>query len=386
MTSRYGVACLAALGAALLNAAAASGPGRAQDQAPGTAAEGLPAAPQIETYPSPVTPSDDAYHFADWQDGSHDGLFTEWWYFNVHDPFNSVRAVFNYLVTDPDDRNGNAQGRMVAVVYLPRGGIVTETDQYTIFEFSASTEKADVHIGDNTAKVDDRGHYDIKGASLDGRIYWDLHFAPRDAAWFAADRMRVGTLDWEYMSWLVQMPRASVTGSITVDGKYYVINGPGYHDHNWGEWIPTDALWNWVQFSNARMSITMGDFVGTRPGLLSLNLDGVQTVFTPDQYKFVNTRWKWDDVNMLYYPRESHLTADNGALKIDIRIRAWQTQPLRADLPWPLRDLIVYEQTARYEGRVWKWKPPVDPETVGTWQVNALIGGLGFKEWTWKRF
>ena len=112
----------------------------------------------------------------------------------------------------------------------------------------------------------------------------------------------------------------------------------------------------------------------------------MRTVFTPDQYNFMNTRWKWDNVNMLYYPRESHLTADNGSLRVDIRIRAWQTEPLRADLPWPLRDLIVYEQTAQYEGRVWKWKPPVDPETEGTWQVNALIGGLGFKEWTWKRF
>lgn len=386
MTSRYGVACLAALGAALLNAAAASGPGRDRNQVPDTTAAGLPAVPpQIQEDPPPVTPADDAYHYQEWVDDSHDGLYSEWWYFNVHDPFNSIRAAFSYFVTDPDDRNRNAQGRMVAVVYTPRG-IVTEMDQYTIFQFSASTEKADVHIGDNTAVVDDRGHYDIKGASLDGRLYWDLHFAPRDPAWFAADRMHVGTLDWESMSWLVQMPRASVTGYLTIDGQVFAINGPGYHDHNWGEWIPTDALWNWAQFSNPRLSITVGDFVGQQEGLLSLNLDGVQTVFTKDQYRFVNTRWRWDDVNKLYYPRESHLTADNGAVRIDVRIRAWQTMPLRADLPWPLRDFIVYEQTARYEGRVWKWVPPVDPETVGTWKVSALIGGLGFKEWSWKRF
>jgi len=385
MTSRYGVACLAALGAALLNAAAASGPGRARNQVLDTTADALSAAPQIQEDAPPVTPADDAYHYAAWADGYYDGLYTEWWYFNFHDPFSSVRAAFSYFVTDPDDNYGNAQGRMVAVVYTPRG-IVSVMDQYTIFEFSASADQADVHVGANTAAVDARGHYDVKGASLDGRISWDLHFAPRTPPWFAADRMNVGDVSWESMSWLVQMPRASVTGTLTVDGRLFNVNAPGYHDHNWGEWIPTDALWNWAQFSSPRLSITVGDFIGTKEGLLALDLDGVRTVFTPEQYSFVNTRWKWDNVNKLYYPRESHLTADNGSLRVDIRIRAWQTEPLRADLPWPLRDLIVYEQTARYEGRVWKWQPPVEPQTEGTWQVNALIGGMGFKEWTWKRY
>lgn len=132
MTSRYGVACLAALGAALLNASAANGPGRDRNQVPDTTADALPAAPQILEDTPPVTPADDAYHYAAWADGNYDGLYTEWWYFNFHDPFNAVRAAFSYFVTDPDDNYGNAQGRMVAVVYTPRG-IVSVMDQYTIF-------------------------------------------------------------------------------------------------------------------------------------------------------------------------------------------------------------------------------------------------------------
>jgi hypothetical protein len=343
-----------------------------------------PSAPATEDVTT-VTPADDAYHFAAWADGQYDGLYTEWWYFNFHNAFTGVRGVFSYFVTDPDDNYGNAQARMVAVAYTPQG-IVTADDPYTIFEFSASDQQADVRVGANAAYVQPNGSYHITGASLDGRLAWDLVYAKRHEPWFAADGMSVGSLEWEKMSWLVQMPRAWVTGTLTVDGVVNKISAPGYHDHNWGEWIPTDALWNWAQFSNPRLSIAVGVFIGKKIGLLALTLDGERTVFTPEQYSFVNTRWQWDDVNKLYYPRESRLTADNGSLRLEIKMRAWQTVPLRGDLPWPLRDLIVYEQTARFQGRVWKFNPPVEPETEGTWSVNALIGGLGFKEWTWKRF
>jgi hypothetical protein len=388
MRRRGGVVCGVALGAALLLGVPEAGPATvapAADAPPAGAVDGVrPAtATGVATI---VTPADDAYHYADWADGQYDALYTEWWYFNFHNAFTGIRGVFSYLVTNPDDYYGQGQALMVAVAYTPQG-IVTAQDRYTIFDFSASDRQCDVSVGGNTARVAPDGTYRITGASLDGRLAWDLKYTPRFEPWFAADRLRVGSLGWESMSWLVQMPRAWVSGALTVDGEVHKIYAPGYHDHNWGEWIPTDALWNWAQFSNPRLSIAVGDFIGSPQGLLALDLDGVRTVFTPDQYRFRNTRWKWDPANGIYYPRESRLTADNGSLRLEVKIRAWQTVPLRADLPWPLKDLIVYEQTARFSGRVLKWKPPEDPATgEGEWVVSAYIGGLGFKEWTWKRY
>jgi hypothetical protein len=48
----------------------------------------------------------------------------------------------------------------------------------------------------------------------------------------------------------VYMPRASVSGSMTVDGRRYRLRGArGYHDHNWGEWIPGLVTWNWAQYT-----------------------------------------------------------------------------------------------------------------------------------------
>jgi hypothetical protein len=230
----------------------------------------------------------------------------------------------------------------------------------------------------NTIRVAADGRYLIKGSSRDGRLVWDLAYVPEAAPWLAADPMPVGRLAWEKMSWLVFMPRARVTGTLTVDARVFVIDASGYHDHNWGEWIPTDALWNWAQFSSPRAALEIGDFIGKPIGVVSLDLDGERTVFTRDQYSLVHTRWAWDPVNALFYPVDSKLTADNGSLRVQVTLHAIATDPLRGDLPAPLKDLIIYEQTARYSGWVWDRTPD------GARRLRALLTGTGFKEYTAK--
>jgi hypothetical protein len=372
------------------------------------AADAMPAAD-----PAPaVTLAADGYHRALWADGQHDASYTEWWYFNFDDPRAGVKAIFSYFVTNPGDVAGLGQAQMVAVAGSPDGG-VSAMDIYPPAAFSASAEQADVTIDPgaagadlNTVRVEPDGGgaplYIIKGASRDGRLRWDLAYAAEAAPWLAADPMPVGRLAWERMSWLVFMPRARVTGSMTVDGRAYVIDAPGYHDHNWGEWIPTDALWNWAQFSapgdgtagvgTAGVALEIGDFIGKPIGVVSIDLDGERTVFTRDQYTLVHTRWAWDSVNRLFYPVESLLTADNGSLRVQVTMRALETAPLRGDLPAPLKDLIIYEQTARYDGAVWDRAPGAVSAAgavaagaaAGEWRQRALIAGTGFKEYTAK--
>jgi hypothetical protein len=382
------------LGATLVAAAA---------RAPGAFAAG----PAIVGAPAPTAdaPAPDAYHYPDWKDGRHDALYTEWWYFNLHDEAAGVDAIFSYFVTNPDDILGNARVQMVAVAYT-RDATVSAIDPYPASAFEASTEQADVRIGANRASASASaaaaaaGTYHVTGATLDGRLAWDLEYAPDpdsdSAPWPAFDRRQVGRYAWERMSWLIQMPRARVAGTVTLDGQPHAIDATGYHDHNWGEWIPTDALWNWAQLSTQRLSLELGDFIGRPAGVLALDLDGVRTVFTPDQYTLAHTRWAWDAANRLFYPVESLLTADNGALRLEVTLRALATEPLRGDLPAPLRDLIIYEQTARYDGRVWE-RAAGDAsggggaladgaDAAGGWRVRAWVRGTGFKEWTGKKY
>lgn len=375
---------------------------------PAIAVEPSPAAdapPAANAAPA-VALADDGYHRALWADGRHDASYTEWWYFNFDDPRTGVKAIFSYFVTNPGDIAGLGQAQMVAVAGTPDGG-VSAMDMYPPAAFSASAERADVSIGPgagadlNTVRVAPDGGgppvYLINGASRDGRLRWDLAYAAEAAPWLAADPMPVGRLAWEKMSWLVFMPRARVTGSMTVDGREYVIDAPGYHDHNWGEWIPTDALWNWAQFSapgggtpgagTAGVALEVGDFIGKPIGVVSIDLDGERTVFTRDQYTLVHARWAWDSVNGLFYPVESLLTADNGSLRVQVTMRALETAPLRGDLPAPLKDLIIYEQTARYDGAVSDRAPGAAGAAgaaAGEWRQRALLAGTGFKEYTAK--
>ena len=387
IAARSAAAIAASIGAAI----AVSGAALAADAAPA------------------VTLADDGYHRVLWADGRHDVSYTEWWYFNFDDPRTGVKAIFSYFVTNPGDIAGLGQAQMVAVAGTPDGG-VSAMDIYPPADFSASAERADVSIGPggangagtgedlNTVRVAPDGAgppvYVINGASRDGRLRWDLAYTAEVAPWLAADPMPVGRLAWEKMSWLVFMPRARVIGSMTVDGREYVIDAPGYHDHNWGEWIPTDALWNWAQFSasgtgTGSVALEIGDFIGKPIGIVNIDLDGERTVFTRDQYTLVHTRWAWDSVNGLFYPVESLLTADNGLVRVQVTMRALETAPLRGDLPAPLKDLIIYEQTARYDGVVWDRAPGVAgvagvASAAGEWRQRALLAGTGFKEYTAK--
>jgi hypothetical protein len=331
-----------------------------------------------------VTLADDAYHYPAWAGGRHDTWFTEWWYFNLFDAAAGVQAIFSYFITNPANVRGLEQVQMVASVYTA-DGVVSAIDLYPMSALAASDGQADVSIGTNIARVQNDGTYLVSGASQDQRLAWNLVYTPESEPWLAADRMTIGRLPWEQMSWLVEMPRARVKGEVTVDGHSYAIDAPGYHDHNWGEWIPTDGLWNWAQYSDDRLNLEVGDFIGSPIGVVSLDLDGERTVFGPDQYQLTHTRWGWDAQNRIFYPTESRLRANNGTLRLDVDLRVLQDEPLRGNLPLPLKDLIIYEQTADYQGQVWAWQPSARG-SGGSWRAKARIQGPGFKEWTAKHY
>ena len=324
-----------------------------------------------------TTPADDAYHYAAWADGSHDAAYTEWWYFNVVDPARGVRAIFSYFVANPDSVLELARIQVVAVAYTATG-TVTAIDAYPPDAFSASAQQADVVIGECTIEVLDDDTYRIAGASLDGRLAWDLVYVRAASSWFAADRMPVGRLGWERMSWLVYMPRARVSGWLAVDGRVAELDAAGYHDHNWGEWIPTDALWSWAQYSNPDLAFELGDFRGEAAGLASVDAGGERTVFTKEQYTFVHTQWAFDPGERVWYPTESLLVADDGRRRLRVTATVVDTVPLRGDLTFPLPDVIIFEQTARFEGGLWTRSPD------GQWLFETAFRGEGFTEYTAK--
>src|SRR5262249_31208947 len=97
-------------------------------------------------------------------------------------------------------------------------------------------------------------------------------------------------------------------------------------------------------------------------------------VFSNGQYRLTHTQWAYDPENQIYYPTESVLDADNGAVKLSVVMDAHQTEPLSSGLPPGSGNLIIYEQTAHFQGQV------VAISASGNW--NTTFSGDGFKEYT----
>ena len=323
-----------------------------------------------------VTASDDAYHYPSWAGGQHDGNYIEWWYFNFYDAQQNVQGIFSYFITDPQNLTGFGQAQVAAVAYS-QSGVVSEVDTYPVSAFSASSDQANVQIATNSIQVVSADTYRIVGQSLDGRLQWDLQYVSQQSPWFAADRMAVGSLSWESMSWLVYMPRAAIVGQVVIDGQAYTVNAPGYHDHNWGEWIFSNAMWNWAQYSQPGLAFDLGDFIGGPAGLASVEFQGERTVFTKSQYTLVHTKWAFDTGNQKWYPVDSVFSANSGGVTILLNMHVVSTDPLRGNLPFPLPDVIIYEQTTQYDGLILKQGSSGQP-------LFLAFHGNGFKEYTAK--
>jgi len=330
---------------------------------------------------SPVTRQDDAYHFASFADGRHDGNFAEWWYFNLVEPEQGVQAIFTYSVVDPTNRTGRGLSSVLAVAYVA-GGPHQEGAYLPPDSFAASRDQADVTVGEELPAggrievIDDRRYRIVGTVAGAHSIAWNLVYTRQGDSWFAADRRHVGRLPWEQMSWLVYMPSASVSGTMTVDDRVYRLRGArGYHDHNWGEWIPGIVTWNWAQYSGPRVRVAMGDFPRVHEGTVGVDFGGRRTVFGKSQYRLTHSAWRFDAVNKCWFPAVSRLRAESESLALDVRFKALDTVPIVPPLDLPILPL-VYEQTADITGTLWEKTPQ------GEWRERTSFAGTGFKEYT----
>jgi hypothetical protein len=328
-----------------------------------------------------VVLSDDAYHYKYFADGLHDWNYIEWWYFNFFDAEKDIQVIFSYSIVDPDNYTSLAQAGVTAIVFTPEG-IIQETDTFPTDMFSASYEQADVQIAHNTVEVIDVDTYRIIGSIGDGRISWDLTYVRQAGAWFGGDREQIGVLPWEQMSWLIYMPGAYVTGEIQVNNQTYVVdNVPGYHDHNWGEWVPSNVMFNWAQYFEPGLTLDLGDFPDKPAGTLSIEYLGDRTTFSKEQYRLVHTRWEFDPRIFRFFPVESWLLAMNETKMLVVSMKALDTEALQVEIPFSfIPNTIIFEQTARYKGGLW------EKCQDGKWEALVLFNGKGFKEYTARKW
>ena len=325
---------------------------------------------------SAVTAADDGYHFADYAEHSHKLFYVEWWYYNLVDPATGLSAMVTFAVANPGNELELGVASLNCAAMTPDGTETTKIDFLrSETHFTAGAVNADVTLGDSFVKCLSDDVYHIKAASSDGGIALDLTFERTARSQLLADNVQ-GYSDWEVSSWLVYMPAAKVTGTVTVDGKVHQIaDAKGYHDHDWGMWMLPERIWSWAQFSSKdhRVAFDVGFHAAFQKSTAYMGVGDLDLYFPQEQFSVKQADWKtWTE--FWTYPTHMTFTATDqtGHYRLELEWRVTATSTL-----WKY-PLIVFEQAADFSGTL----SEIDPATGKPVRVVETIAEAGFCEFT----
>jgi len=147
------------------------------------------------------------------------------------------------------ERNGPLKPSVSFTLTRPDG---TKIAQFPIFpanEYSSSHASCAVQIGTNWARGDlhqYQVHVEMESPAKSGQaLAADLIFEGIVPPWRpGAGKVYFGNLD-HYFAWLPAIPFGMVAGTITYDGQNHIVQGTGYHDHNWGNVSLGEVMDHW---------------------------------------------------------------------------------------------------------------------------------------------
>lgn len=316
------------------------------------------------------TATDDAFHYKYYAGFPEIFWYVEWWYFNFTDKTSGRSGILTFAIFNPGDVDFLAVASLNAIVFDSQGNLVSAMDYFPGSDLSASYDKADVTLADNQITVVDASTYTVKARTKDGRIAFDLTYRSADEPQLLADKVR-GYESWEISSWLVWMPSARVTGSVSVNGERIDLTGAtGYHDHDWGIWAIPLRTWSWAAFAapDKDMALDIGFHAAFQQSTAYFRYRD-QRLFFP---KFDAQQDGWQSWNTFWtYPTRMTFSAvdSTGQYKIEL---AWQVTASSALWKYPL---IVFEQTAHYTGTFFK-------KEGSNWTAVTTIDERGFCEYT----
>jgi hypothetical protein len=109
--------------------------------------------------------------------------------------------------------------------------------------FSASRDRCDVRIGDNTFRGN-LHEYDIHFSH--GEVSVDVKLTGQVPAWRpTSGHMYFGDHDEHFFAWLPSVPQGKVSLDLNIDGEKQHLDGVGYHDHNWGDVAMPKLINHW---------------------------------------------------------------------------------------------------------------------------------------------
>ena len=202
----------------------------------------------------PIHPADDGFH------GAKNIIDIEWWYFDaVFDNEYSVHVGFRLYHI----KGFGVLQQRINIYY--KGTSISETKKRDILKYAdSSKDDPNISVKNNRYVSFDMDHYKKTDEwryhiSLDiNDVGVDLVFTGATPGW---------KIETDTTCWTVPLPKAKVTGTITLHGKPIEVSGVGYHDHNWG-YSPVTVIqnqgWYWGRITSETLHLTWANTISSR--------------------------------------------------------------------------------------------------------------------------
>lgn len=183
-----------------------------------------------------------------WEDGlrasTQRGTF-EWWYFDAHFE-DGTTAVIVYATKPIINPELPLTPNLSLTITRADGTKIAEFVFAPADQFFASKEVCEVRIGSSHVKQAGFGAcWDFSLHAESGALAADLTFTGLVPPWRpGAGKSFFADLD-HYFAWLPSIPHGRVEGTLTYDGQTHVVQGTGYHDHNWGNIALPSVMDHW---------------------------------------------------------------------------------------------------------------------------------------------
>jgi len=316
-----------------------------------------------------AAPHKDRWHYLDYRDGKHDGQYMEWKYLNFIQ--GDIAGYVIYYVLDPEHHTSLGSGWLVARILRGgdfHGGITkVPMDKIEFDTQTASVRMGEAHLNEKTPH-----NYEISGSVAD--VSWNLEYNQSTPTIDAYKDGNFGILPWEKASWMVKMPRARVTGTISINGVPVQLNALGYSDTNWGEVLPFIVRWEWAQFNDEKISVVFGAMykwgrLSNTYAYAEINKEVID--FDGASFKILEREWAKEKTTGIKMPTKTRFEMKTGPYTLDCTYIPVQMEIISMKISSLLPKPSVAEQISRFTGTLKK-----NGTTIHS------FAGLGFSEYS----
>ncbi len=234
-----------------------------------------------------------------WEDGTRtnggEKNTYEWWYFDFKFSDGTI-MVIDFLTKPVNKINTKASPFYFVDIVFADGSEYKKFWRYKKSDFRIAKDSCFISFGNSYVRGNLK-EYHIHIEEEDFLL--DLSLNNKSTSW----RAKTGYLLFDsdkYFAWVVAVPEGIAKASFSIAGKQFNLNGYGYHDHNWGNYLMHKLMhhWHWSRTHFKNYTVIAASIVATKKydyknfTLFSVFKDGQLLFSDTDSSEFFETEPK----------------------------------------------------------------------------------------------